>query len=46
MDAATGATLWEFDNLNNGGFGPPIVADGRLFASGGGYLWAFGLPDD
>jgi outer membrane protein assembly factor BamB len=44
VDATTGSLLWSYTIANATWTAQPIVVNGKVYTSAGGYIYAFGLP--
>ncbi len=44
VDATTGNMLWSYTIANTTWITQPIVVNGKVYTSAGGYIYAFGLP--
>jgi outer membrane protein assembly factor BamB len=44
VDATTGSLLWSYTIANTTWITQPIVVNGKVYTSAGGYIYAFGLP--
>lgn len=44
VGATTGSMLWSYPIVNANSIAQPIVVNGKVYTSAGGYIYAFGLP--